>query len=86
LGRLEHEGDEEGEHYPVERKRLDKPDAEEHERPGLVESLGLAVNRRDGLTYKLSHPRPRPDDRGACRDADPDHGYVPAGLKQREHG
>ena len=71
------------EHDAVERERLDEAYAEEHERPGLVESLGLAVDRRDGLTYKVSHPRPRPDDRGACRDADPDHGYVPASLKQR---
>src|SRR5215218_11098689 len=83
LARLEHEGDEEGEHYSVERERLDEPDAEEHERPGLVEGLGLSVDRGDGLTYKISHPCSRPDDSGACRDTDPDHGYVPAGLKQR---
>src|SRR5215213_4620985 len=80
---LEHEGDEEGEDYPVERERLDQAYAQEHQRPGLVEGLGLAVDGGDGLAYEVAHPCSRPDDRGACRDADPDQAYVPGSLKQR---
>src|SRR5215212_2718410 len=83
LARLEHEGDEEGEHDPVEGERLDQTYTQEHKRPRLVEGLGLAVDRSDGLSYEVSHPCSRPDDRGARRDADSDHCYVSARLKQR---
>src|SRR5215212_6198152 len=79
---LEHEGDEKGEHDAVECERLDESYAQKHQRPGLVEGLRLAVDTRDGLSDQVSHPRPRPDDRGACGDTDPDHGYVSARLKK----
>jgi hypothetical protein len=36
----EDEGDEQGKHDAVEGERLDEPDAEEHQRPGLLEGFG----------------------------------------------
>src|SRR5215204_2793544 len=81
---LEHEGYEEGEHDTVQRERLDEADAEEHQGPGLVEGLRLAMDARYGLSYQIPHPRAGPDDRGARGYADPDHGHVSTGLQQRQ--
>src|SRR5918998_143033 len=77
---LEHEGDEQGEHDAVERERLHETYPQEHERPGLVEGLRLAVGGGYGLPDQIPHPGPRADDRRARGDAYPDHGDVPAGL------
>src|SRR5215212_4129751 len=83
---LEHEGYEKGEHYTVERKRLHKTYPQEHQRPGLVEGLGLTVDGCYGLSDQVPHPRSRTDDRCACGDADPNHGDVSTSLQQRQYG
>src|SRR5215210_205344 len=70
--RLEDEGDEQGEDEAEERLRLHQPDAEEHQRPRLVEGLRLAVDARDGGPDEVPHPDARPDDRRTGGDARPD--------------
>src|SRR3712207_3773077 len=78
---LENEGYKQGEDQTVEGERLDQTYAEEHKRPRLVERLGLAVDARDGLSDQVPHPRARPDDRRAGRDAGPDQpGRLDASL------
>src|SRR5918995_4874681 len=67
---LENEGDEKGEDQSVEGERLDEADAEEHQRPRLLERLRLAVDARDGLADQIPHARTRTDDCCASRDAD----------------
>src|SRR3712207_2355524 len=69
---LENEGDEKGEDEAEERLRLHQPDAEEHQRPRLVEGLRLAVDARDGRPDQVPHPYARSDDRRAGGDAGPD--------------
>src|SRR5215203_452143 len=82
---LEHEGYEQGEHDAVERKRLHETYPQEHQRPGLVEGLGLAMDGGYGLPDQIPHPCSWSDDRRARGDADPDHGDVSTGLQQRQH-
>src|SRR3712207_4950918 len=78
---LENEGYKKGEDQTVEGERLDQTDAEEHQRPRLVEGLRLAVDARDGLADQIPHPRARTDDRRAGRDAGPDQsGRLDASL------
>src|SRR5215210_6207095 len=69
--RLKNEGYKKSEHQGVEGERLDQPDAEEHERPRLLERLRLAVDAGDRLADQVPHACTRTDGPRAGRDADP---------------
>src|SRR5215217_3528249 len=81
--RLKNEGYKKSEHQGVEGERLDQPDAEEHQRPRLLERLRLAVDAGDGLADQVPHARARADSTRAGRHADPNE--LKLLLEQYQH-